>query len=143
MDIVFSNHLIKLLPSGALVFPRQHALVLADLHLGKMLALQDMGIPGHAFADLPTIQKLKKDIVQFKAKKIILLGDIFHQNSQHMQQLVSWFFEMLLALVPEVIVTLGNHDKGLLDIKYSSDLRCVNAYDWAGIHFVHQPVTVS
>lgn len=140
MDISFANQAIKLLPSGALLFPQQQVLVAADLHLGKMLALQDLGIPGHAFADLPTMQKLLQDISAFQPKKLILLGDVFHQKSRHMQQLVDWFFETLMQRVPKIIVTLGNHDKGLFEFKSSQSFEVLESIDWAGIHFAHEPV---
>lgn len=140
MDITFANQAIKLLPSGALLFPHQQVLVIADLHLGKMLALQDMGIPGHAFADLPTMQKLFQDISSFQPKKLLLLGDVFHQKSRNMQQLVKWFFEILAPLVPKIVVTLGNHDKGLFKADFKPNILVVESYKWVGIIFVHEPV---
>lgn len=140
MNITFASQVIRLLPSGALFFEQGQVLVLADLHLGKMLALQDVGIPGHAFSDLPTIKKLKQDVSVYKPKKVILLGDVFHQNSRHMPQLLDRFFEMLKALVSKIVITVGNHDQGLLNIKSSGAWCCVNAYHWAGIHFAHEPV---
>ena len=141
MEITFGNQAIKLLPSGALVFTQQQVLVAADLHLGKMLALQDLGVPGHVFADLPTIQKLSHDISVFQPKKLILLGDVFHQKSRHMHQLVNWFFETLRPLVPLVIVTLGNHDRHLLTEIQVAEACYVSVYEWEGIHFSHEPLT--
>ena len=65
MDIKFKQLAITLLPSGALYIHSSQTLVLADLHLGKGVLLQDSGVPLIGQVDQKTVTKLVNDLTFF------------------------------------------------------------------------------
>jgi len=99
---------ILLLPQRAAFFLQQRILVLADMHLGKLVHFRKKGI----FAplrlvneDLDTMSSLIKTL---KPDEVVFLGDLFHSeaNSEYHH------FIEVIDLFPNVKFTLtkGNHD---------------------------------
>ena len=141
MDITFHQKNITLLSSGALLFKEEKIYCCADLHLGKLIALKDNGVPAPSQSDLPTVEKLFNELIQTKPETIILLGDIFHQRSKNMARLINNFFNQLSLLNQKIIVTLGNHDQFLK--KYTINfpkIKWVETHIWEGIYFCHKPM---
>ena len=139
MKITFCSHPIELLPSGALFFTHKKYLVVADLHLGKIIAMKDQGIPGPSFSDFPTIVTLFNDLSEKKPDGLILLGDIFHQYSNHIQPLLNWFYNELNQYGIPVYVTLGNHDQHLIPSIDTPHISFVHDFNWNSILFCHEP----
>lgn len=90
-------------------------LVVADLHNGIEFELFRKG------ANVPsqTGEKLKRllgIIKETKPKRLIILGDLKHNvpvTSRQEYEEVPHFLSELLKLVPEIVITKGNHDGGL------------------------------
>ncbi|PLW74873.1 ligase-associated DNA damage response endonuclease PdeM [Cohaesibacter celericrescens] len=64
--------------SGALYWPRQNALLLADLHLEKGSAFAQRGQFLPPYDSLQTLNQLAKDITRYEPEQVICLGDSFH-----------------------------------------------------------------
>ena len=75
MDLKFHHLSVSLLPSGALFVHNTNALVLADLHLGKGVLLQDSGVPLIAQTDDDTLKKLCPDL-NFSNRNYVLYAGI-------------------------------------------------------------------
>ena len=74
----FAGALLHALPSGALHWPDQSLLVVADLHLGKSERLARRGgslLP--PYETRATLAKLDADIAKTAARSVICLGDSF------------------------------------------------------------------
>ena len=140
MKIRFQRIEIDLCPSGALFLIRDEVLVLADLHLGKLIALKDRGVPALSLAEYPTIKKLEMDIAEKKPKHLILLGDIFHEPSKRMQRLADGFYNFLSSFKIDVTVTLGNHDRHVIHHSKERNVRFIKEYMCHSICFCHEPL---
>ena len=137
MEIKFQQLSITLLPSGALYIHEADTLVLADLHLGKGVLLQDSGVPLIHQVDEETVAKLESDLRLYSPAQCVICGDLVHAKSRHMANQLQWFSDRMLFNV--VHLTLENHDVKSY-APYLPHLifwnRLIN-----GIHCVHEPLT--
>ena len=94
-------------PTGALFWEDQNALLISDVHLGKVSHFRKHGvaIPGNAVSK--NFHQMNKAIEHFKPAKIFFLGDLFHSVMNNEWEL---FEEWLLIMQPVVILIAGNHD---------------------------------
>lgn len=97
-----------LLPEKCIFWPAQQMLIVADVHLGKVMHFRKAGIPiptAIIKKDLVILQKL---MIKFSPKRVLFLGDLFHS---HMN--TEWhLFEGMLEQFSECSfeLALGNHD---------------------------------
>lgn len=138
MDINFNNQTFTLLPSGGIYFHQGNALIIADLHLGKGVQLQDSGVPLPEQIDEATIDKFKKDLERYTPEICIICGDLIHAHSKHLPQHLDWFCNQISHYKTTFILTRGNHDS--LKINQSLPIfDIVTKYTLNGIHFTHHP----
>ena len=99
---------VILLPEKAVYLPDFKAILLSDLHLGKINHFRKSGIPVPARAQEASLENLLDLILQIKPEQIIFLGDLFHShyNSawESFGQLITTFSNIQFDLVS------GNHD---------------------------------
>lgn len=111
------EELLHLLPEKAIYWPSQKALLIADLHLGKITHFRKAGIPLPDKAALQNLSLLEKLIRQHQPEEVIFLGDLFHSelNSEwlHFKELLKRYRETSFQLVQ------GNHDI-LHEISYAN-----------------------
>ena len=136
MDINFHHHSITLLPSGACYIHQSRALVIADLHLGKGVLLQEAGVPLVNQIDTDTIQKLHHDLQTFKPNICIICGDLVHAISPRMMNQLLWFEQQLESFSTRFILTLGNHDSNQLS-RYFNLIECHESFELDDIHYSH------
>lgn len=105
------NHLgqdFLLLPEKALYVASSEALIISDLHLGKINHFRKSGIPVPVKAQESNLENLAALIMQIKPESVFFLGDLFHShyNSawESFGQLISSFSEVQFHLIT------GNHD---------------------------------
>ncbi len=67
-------------PSGALWWPVQRALLLADLHFGKVGHFRKAGVPLPQSAFDKSLRKLDALIDAYRPDSLIVLGDLFHSD---------------------------------------------------------------
>jgi DNA ligase-associated metallophosphoesterase len=79
-DIVVADTVLVPDPSGALHWPEEQALVVADLHLekGSSFARRGMLLPPYDTA--ATLTRLAQLIDRYAPRRVIALGDSFHDN---------------------------------------------------------------
>lgn len=78
---------IKLLPERAFFWPQKKILGMSDIHIGKTISLQKMGIP------VPSNQnedlfKLAQLIEKYQPENIYILGDFIHQKNSWTTDLI-------------------------------------------------------
>jgi DNA ligase-associated metallophosphoesterase len=103
------GEMLEFHPERALVWPAEHALLVADLHLGKAEAFQSngIGVPnGHNEEDLIRLETLITDL---GAKKVFILGDLFHARIT--DDLLVLFRDWSNSLQAEMHLISGNHDR--------------------------------
>ncbi|MEQ8823528.1 MAG: ligase-associated DNA damage response endonuclease PdeM [Filomicrobium sp.] len=98
-------------PSGALFWPSEKALIIADLHLekGSAFAVHGQFLPPYDTRE--TLKRLAQAIDRTKAKTVIALGDSFHDR-EAAERMAAHDKETLRILQEacEWIWVLGNHD---------------------------------
>ena len=101
--------------SGAIFFKSLETLIFSDLHLGKSLSFLNEGnlIPPYDLDE--TLIRLEKIIKKYKPKKLISLGDSFHENKS-IKYISESHINLLNNLLQNIEVTWieGNHDSNLL-----------------------------
>ena len=134
---------ILLLAGRAAFLPSTATLLVADLHLGKAATFRNAGIPvpeGSAQADLARLERLVRDTA---ARRLIVLGDLFHARSGCTQAVFDEFAASR-ARMPgtEVLLIPGNHDRAIGKIPASLGIdSCLRTHDEPPFHFVHEPAT--
>ncbi len=64
--------------SGALYWPAEHALIVADLHLEKASAYAERGVMLPPYDSRDTLMRLAEVVDHYQARTVIALGDSFH-----------------------------------------------------------------
>jgi len=99
---------IQLLAQRAIYLDQYKILIIADMHLGKLLHFRKKGLFVPALTVNEDLELMQKLIEEYKPHEVVFLGDLFHseQNSE-----CGNFLEVI-ALFPQIKFTLtkGNHD---------------------------------
>lgn len=101
-----------LLAEKAIWWPAQHALLIADIHIGKAAAYRKLGQPVPHGTTASNLQKLDDLLQRFACDRLIFLGDFLHapeaKTPATLTALAEW-----RARHPHLVITLirGNHDK--------------------------------
>jgi uncharacterized protein len=146
---MLAEEIVYLLPERALYWPRERALIVADLHVGKADVFRARGIPIPAGSSAQTLARLSlalartEEISTAPAAQIIVLGDFFHAkeslNESTLEALQIW-----RAAHREIAITIveGNHDQhaGTKHLAQISDIRVVDEpFGTAPFAFAHHP----
>ncbi|HEV8051434.1 MAG TPA: ligase-associated DNA damage response endonuclease PdeM [Parachlamydiaceae bacterium] len=114
MKLTIRNQTCHLLAEKAVFWEEEKAVILADIHIGKGTVFRKAGIPipqGIMDDDLRSIARL---IVDTKAEKCIIVGDLIHALSGLSDSVKKIFEGWLQSVECEVHLVLGNHDYALL-----------------------------
>lgn len=118
MIITLSDLECRLLPEKALLLPELRLLVIADVHLGKLVHFRRQGIMAPNRIINEDIERIRQLIRQWQPQEVVFLGDLFHSD-------INSEYEDLAALIatsPGVQFTLtrGNHD--IIPEKYFQEI---------------------
>ena len=113
--IWFANNLFILIPDGSIYWPIKKTLILGDLHLEKSSFLAKLGNFLPPYDSFETLSKLERTLQLLDVKKVILLGDIFH-DKLGLKRLSEKSFSNLKYICKkfQVIWIQGNHDGDLV-----------------------------
>ncbi len=127
--------------SGVLFWKEQSLLVVSDLHLEKGSSFAARGVLLPPYDTVATLSRLAAVIARYDPRRVIALGDSFHDRSAH-ERLAAPDREALAAMQArrDWIWIAGNHDPAL-----PSDLGGVVASEVAigSIMFRHEPTGVA
>lgn len=104
---------LDLLPdlAGALYVPEFDALLVADLHLEKASSLARRGVHLPPYDTRATLEYLSFSLAAARPKRLILLGDSFHDEAAHQRIDPSDIAELArLTRGIDIIWLAGNHD---------------------------------
>ena len=108
MNISIAGEQLQLLPQKAVYLPEHKALLLADLHFGKVNHFRKAGIAVPLKANEKNTESLIELLQETKPERVIFLGDLFHSHYNEewevIGQVAAHFKPVLFQLV------LGNHD---------------------------------
>ncbi len=129
----------QLHPSGAIYWEEQKALLIADVHLGKVTHFRKHG----SAVPLQALQQnfLKLDMVlrDFEVAHVVFLGDLFHsfENTEW-----DWFAHWKMQQRLDMTLVVGNHDVIEAHRYEALDIRVVESLEEEGFLLSHHP-TVS
>jgi DNA ligase-associated metallophosphoesterase len=112
----FAGETFEATASGALFWPRQQALLVADLHLEKASWFARLGQFLPPYDSHASLSALAAEIERSRAKRLYCLGDSFH-DAFGCDRLPADARELLSNLTQQVDWTwiVGNHDPGFVD----------------------------
>ena len=135
---------LVLLSGRAAFVPATRTLLVADVHLGKAATFRRAGIPvpeGSAQRDLDRLAALA---AEHAARRVVVLGDLVHAKSGCTDAVIDEFRTVRERITAEMVLVLGNHDRGLgmspaaLQDRLSID-ACLAVLDEPPFHLVHEP----
>jgi len=134
---------IVLLPGRAAFLPGCATLLVADVHLGKAATFRQAGIPVPEGTSLTDLARLEWLVFGTQAKRLLILGDLFHAKSGCTERVFDEFTETRARFpATEVILIPGNHDRSIGKLPPSLGIdSCLRTHDEPPFHFVHEPET--
>jgi DNA ligase-associated metallophosphoesterase len=132
----FAGQTFEALPSGALHWPSQRALLVADLHLEKLSSFAKRGSLLPPYDTGMTLRRLEADLDTTGAAEIIALGDSFHRD-EGTTTLLDADRLRLASLMGRARWTWisGNHDPS----PHALGGNWVTDFERAGLKFEHKP----
>ncbi|MGB3800732.1 MAG: ligase-associated DNA damage response endonuclease PdeM [Lewinella sp.] len=109
MESVFvAGEKLLLHPDRAAFWPVRNILLLADLHLGKGAHFRRAGIAVPPLVSNVNFARLRGLMETFSPERVLLLGDLFHSDHNHVWQSFCDFTAAFPAIRFELVP--GNHD---------------------------------
>jgi uncharacterized protein len=115
MQIEITGEVFELLYHKALYWPRFNALLIADLHLGKINHFRKSGIPLPSKANDRNIELLIDLIYKLRPSRVLCLGDLFHSHYNPEWEVFGEFVKHFREVSFELV--MGNHDI-MSDLQY-------------------------
>lgn len=108
MTVEVCDERLELHPDKVIYWPSRRALLLADMHLGKVSHFRRAGIPVPVRAQVAVLENLVDSIKRIQPLRVIFLGDLFHSHYnrewEDFGELVKYFSDVSFQLIT------GNHD---------------------------------
>ncbi len=108
MEITICKKKIRLLPQRAIFLVEEEALIIADLHIGKVSHFRGAGIAAPSRAGNRNFEQLVSVIEQTGPKRVIFLGDLFHSHYNSDWEIFGEFLSYYNYISFELVI--GNHD---------------------------------
>jgi DNA ligase-associated metallophosphoesterase len=116
VPLSFAGHDFFASPEGALHWPAEAALLVADLHLEKASWFARLGQFLPPYDSLATLQALEQEIDRTGVRRLYCLGDSFHDRLG-CERLPSSARDLLGSMTARLdwVWIVGNHDVGFID----------------------------
>ena len=116
VPLSFASHDFFATPEGALHWPAEQALLVADLHLEKASWFAEGGQMLPPYDSLATLQALSQEIERTGVQSLFCLGDSFHDRLG-CDRLPAEARELLGSMTARLdwVWIVGNHDNGFVD----------------------------
>ncbi len=112
LSIDVAGEALQVRGDRTLLWPAAETLFVADLHLGKGAAFRAGGVPVPAGSTAATLQALGQAVEETKARRVVVLGDLWHARSGRTTENVETLKAWREAQTVEMLLVLGNHDRG-------------------------------
>jgi len=104
---------VTLFAERALFWPRESALLIADLHLGKADTFRAAGIALPSGGTRHDLDRLTALIERTQANRLIVLGDMLHASTAPKRWRETWDAWRQRHATLRIDVIAGNHDRAL------------------------------
>lgn len=135
-SLTIENHVVHLLPEKAVFWEKESMLIISDVHLGKAGHFRKNGIALPQSSNDVNLDRIDTIISQWKPKKILFLGDLFH-SLENEEWLTFKNWRQLYSEI-EFILVLGNHEI-YPSIEYEKlGISCYDEFFIKPFLFVHE-----
>ena len=116
VPLSFAGNEFQAGPNGALYWPAERSMLVADLHLEKASWFARLGQMLPPYDSLATLQLLEKEVERTGAQRLYCLGDSFHDKfgCDRLPAAARELLESLTSKLDWLWIT-GNHDAGFID----------------------------
>jgi uncharacterized protein len=114
MQIELRGQSLQLLAQRAVLWLEKKTLIVSDIHLGKVSAMQNVGIAVPEGTMDNDLQNLKVLVERTKAEKCIIVGDLIHSKNGLSGRVKTKFKEWLSNVDCGIELVIGNHDRALI-----------------------------
>ena len=112
VEIGVAGEAVRLLPERALFWGRERTLIAADLHWGKAASFRAAGVPLPSGTTRADLGRLATAVARTGAKRLMLLGDLFHARAGRVDRTLAAIAEWRRAHASlDVLLVRGNHDR--------------------------------
>ena len=108
-EIVINHQTLTLTNQRAIVWKKESALILSDLHLGKTAHFRKNGIALPVDLIQEDLKRLSQLIENYHIEKLIIVGDFLHAGKNSEFEIFKHWKSQFLNL--EIILIKGNHDR--------------------------------
>ena len=115
MEIQVQDEVVALFPQKVMYLKNHHALLVADLHLGKINHFRRSGIAVPTKANDHNLETLVDVIHLTRPARVIFLGDLFHSHYNPEWEVFGELVRHFRSISFELVV--GNHDV-MSDLQY-------------------------
>lgn len=120
----------------AIFWKREHALILSDIHIGKTAHFRRNGIPMPDDILQKDLERLKRLIIHFKAEKLLIVGDLFHaETNNDMITFKEWLVQFGSL---KLVLIKGNHDRQSKRLMTDLNIEVVTELELAPFTLVHE-----
>lgn len=124
-EILLFDNRLRLLDDKALYLPDEEALLVSDVHLGKAETFQSLGIPISNRMNEENLDRLRSLCQQTCAKKLFILGDLFHSKQSLVPEVLVAWDKFLKEIAAETTLIVGNHDRRLVADLPPLEMNCL------------------
>ncbi|WP_116126486.1 ligase-associated DNA damage response endonuclease PdeM [Lewinella sp. IMCC34183] len=138
--ITVADERLLLHPDRAVFWERKATLLLADLHLGKGAHFRRAGIAVPSLVCDVNFARLRGLLEELRPRRVLLLGDLFHSDHNHVWQSFCDFTAAYPAISFELVP--GNHD--ILPAHHYREARLIlhpEVITEDGFSFSHHPLS--
>ncbi len=123
-------------PSASVFWEEANALLISDVHLGKVSHFRKYGMAIPENSINRNFERLTEIIEFYNPKKVIFLGDLFHSKKNSEWDL---FTDWFASVQTEIVLVAGNHD--IIEQKHYDKLKIkvVKEIDANGFLLTHHP----
>lgn len=123
-DIDVCGEALQLHPERAILWPRQHTLLIADIHLGKEHTFGRHGVPIPEGPSQASLDRLASLIADTQPERLVVLGDLMHAEPTRHESWLDALRDFLDAHnTLDVVVCAGNHDRPAGQDRVDSRIR--------------------
>ena len=144
IDIQLAGHAFQLFANCGLFWPARSTLFVADTHFGKEATFRRHGIPVPVGATSATLSKIAEMLRRTDARKLCILGDMFHARSsivKDVRESIDTFLKEFSFV--EVTLIRGNHDVKIDKLLGSWPIEVLEAgVAIDGLVLTHHPAAV-
>jgi DNA ligase-associated metallophosphoesterase len=108
MEILVDNEMITLRHEKAILLPKHNALLIADLHFGKVNHFRKSGVAVPIMANEQNNRLLIELLNSTKPERVIFLGDLFHSHYNDEWETLGQIRRHFSSCSFELV--MGNHD---------------------------------